>query len=98
MNKTADELAYERYKNGEYTYEDYLDVCEQEDCVPIGKALDKNGNEITNGDIVLWTDPETNEKTEFFVYDIHNEELVKLYNDYSECEALPSECEIIFKI
>lgn len=35
MNKTADEIAYERYKNGEYTYEDYCDVCLQEDCEPI---------------------------------------------------------------
>lgn len=32
MNKTADELAFERYQNGEYTYEDYLTVCEIEEC------------------------------------------------------------------
>lgn len=34
MDKTADELAYERYLNGEYTYEDYLVVCEIEECEP----------------------------------------------------------------
>ena len=31
---TADELAYQRYCNGEYSYQDYLDVCEQEGCEP----------------------------------------------------------------
>ena len=31
---TADELAYERYCKGEYSYQDYLDVCEQEGCEP----------------------------------------------------------------
>ncbi len=34
MEKTADELAYDRYKSGEYTYEDYLAVCEIEECEP----------------------------------------------------------------
>lgn len=29
---TADELAYQRFLNGEYTYQDYLDVCEMEEC------------------------------------------------------------------
>lgn len=33
--KTADELAYERYKRGEYTYEEYCDVCTIEDVEPI---------------------------------------------------------------
>lgn len=33
--KTADELAYERYKRGEYTYEEYRDVCTIEDVEPI---------------------------------------------------------------
>jgi len=37
MEQTADELAYERYKNGEYTYDDYLAVCEQEECEPTKK-------------------------------------------------------------
>lgn len=32
---TADELAYERYLNGEYTYDDYVDVCEIEECEPL---------------------------------------------------------------
>lgn len=34
MDKTADELAYIRYKRGEYSYEDYVAVCEQEECEP----------------------------------------------------------------
>ena len=29
---TADELAYQRYLKGEYTYQEYLDVCEMEEC------------------------------------------------------------------
>ena len=37
-DKTADELAYERYKNGEYTYDDYLTVCDQEGCEPLPKV------------------------------------------------------------
>lgn len=34
MDYTADELAYERYKQGEYTYEDYCDVCKNEEVEP----------------------------------------------------------------
>lgn len=33
--KTADELAYERYRRGEYTYEEYRDVCTIEDVEPL---------------------------------------------------------------
>lgn len=33
--KTADELAYERYRRGEYTYEEYRDVCTNEDVEPL---------------------------------------------------------------
>lgn len=35
MDKTADELAYMRYKEGKYTYEDYLNVCANEECEPL---------------------------------------------------------------
>ena len=35
QNKTADELAYSRYLNGEYTYQDYVDVCDVEECEPL---------------------------------------------------------------
>jgi hypothetical protein len=35
MDMTADELAYERYKAGEYSYEDYCDVCSIEECEPL---------------------------------------------------------------
>lgn len=34
LQKTADELAYERYLVGEYTYEDYVDVCNIEEVEP----------------------------------------------------------------
>lgn len=34
MDCSADELAYQRYLNGEYTYQEYLDVCEIEECEP----------------------------------------------------------------
>ena len=34
MDKTADEMAYEKYQKGEYTYEEYADVCDHEECEP----------------------------------------------------------------
>lgn len=34
-DKTADEIAYERYKTGLDTYEDYLAVCTVEECEPL---------------------------------------------------------------
>ena len=33
-DKTADELAYDRYCNGDYTWNDYVDVCALEDVPP----------------------------------------------------------------
>lgn len=57
-------------------------------------VLDKNGNEIHNGCLVHWTDPETKEVTDYAVYEEPTEEMVKLSNSYGECEALPSECEV----
>lgn len=32
---TADELAYEYYLNGKYTYEDYCSVCDEEGTDPL---------------------------------------------------------------
>lgn len=32
---TADEIAYKKYQDGEYTYQDYVDVCTQEECEPL---------------------------------------------------------------
>ena len=32
---TADELAYERYKRGEYAYDDYVSVCDIEETEPL---------------------------------------------------------------
>ncbi len=36
---TADEIAYQEYLKGEYTYEEYLSVCEIEETEPL-KSLD----------------------------------------------------------
>lgn len=59
------------------------------------KAYDKNGREIHKGDSVIWVDPETGNKTEYEVYEEPTEEMVKLANDYGECEAFPCECILI---
>jgi hypothetical protein len=32
MDYTTDELAYEMYLRGDYTYEDYCDICNIEEC------------------------------------------------------------------
>ena len=37
MDETADELAYKRYLAGEYTYEEYLVVCDIEETTPMPK-------------------------------------------------------------
>lgn len=36
---TADEIAYLHYLNGQYTYQDYLTVCETEECEPQPECL-----------------------------------------------------------
>lgn len=59
------------------------------------KVFDYNGIEIKKGNKVIWTDPETNHKEIFEVYEKPREDLVKLWNQYSECEALPKECIVI---
>ena len=38
-DKTADEIAYDRYLNKEYTYEEYLDVCVLEGIEPMPQLL-----------------------------------------------------------
>ena len=60
-----------------------------------GKAISADGRVMHVGDRVLWRDPETGESTEYVVYDVHSADLVRLSNDYSECEALPGECTIV---
>ena len=61
-------------------------------------AYDRNGKEIHTGDRVIWTDPETKQETVYDVWDERpTEDMVKLANDYGECEALPGECQIIPK-
>lgn len=59
------------------------------------KAYDTNGAEIRKGDNVIWVDPETGTQTEYQVYDEPSSEMVKLANEYGECEALPQECIVI---
>ena len=39
---TSDELAYKRYLKGEYTYQDYVNVCNLEDIEPL-KEIKKEG-------------------------------------------------------
>lgn len=60
-------------------------------------AYDTNGNVIGKGDIVLWTDSETFATTAYEVYEEPTEDMVKLWNDFGECEALPSECIVVLK-
>lgn len=60
-----------------------------------GKAISANGRVIHVSDRVLWRDPETGSSTEYEVCHVHSAELVKLSNDYGECEALPGECTIV---
>lgn len=59
------------------------------------KILDCNSIEIKKGSKVIWYDPETNSREIFEVYEKPTEDLVKLWNQYSECEALPKECIVI---
>lgn len=68
---------------------------EAEEWDDFGVAYDKNGVEIHEGDMVMWVDPETGRKARYEVYDTPTEDMVKLYNKYGECEALPSECVVI---
>lgn len=51
MDKTADELAYERYLRGDYSYEDYIAVCEQEDVEPL--MITKNETIMERIDLYL---------------------------------------------
>ena len=64
--------------------------------------LDRNGKTIKVGDMVRWLDPcveltqeELDELPfEYEVYKISGD-IVYLASPWSECEALPSECEVI---
>lgn len=60
-----------------------------------GTAIDRYGREIHKGDTVVWTDPETKAPTIYDVYEEPTEEMVKLSNDFGECEALPEECSVL---
>ena len=58
-------------------------------------AYDENGKEIHKGDTVIWTDPETGNEAEYEVYEEPSSEMVKLSNQYGECEAFPEECVVV---
>lgn len=58
-------------------------------------ARDCWGYPLKVGQRVTWRDPETQERKEYEVYEIHSAELVKLSNAYGECEAQPHECKIL---
>ena len=60
-----------------------------------GIAYDRNGHEIHKGDTVIWTDPELGYDAEYEVYEEPTEEMVKMANDYGECEAFPHECMVV---
>ena len=55
-DKTADELAYERYKNGEYTYDEYVTVCKQEECEPLPELKEAWGDYKAYDKEEGWTD------------------------------------------
>lgn len=59
------------------------------------RPTDINGVKIDEGDTVVWTDPETGSKQEYTVFGTPNNDMVKLYCNCGECEALPEECEVI---
>lgn len=63
-----------------------------EDSLPV----DCEGNTIHEGDTVEWTDPaDEDRKVIYTVFDTPNEEMVKLWCEDGECEALPEECRVI---
>lgn len=53
---------------------------------------DKEGKPIRKGDIVWWIDPETKAMAKYEVYKEPTMEMVKLWSESGECEALPTEC------
>ena len=61
-------------------------------------AVDRNGNILSAGDKVTWTDPETGEAKECTVYGEASDGMVRLVSQYGEYEALPSECELIIEL
>lgn len=55
---------------------------------------DKLGNDIEIGDEVIWVDPDIEGRDlnrVWTIFDIQSEELVKIEDDFSEAEVLPSE-------
>lgn len=63
--------------------------------VNMEKVIGRNGQEIHKGSVVMWMDPETGRKIKYGVYEEPTSEMVKLANDYGECEAFPHECIVV---
>lgn len=82
--------------NSDPTDEELLDYLRKNLCEE-GHAYDANSCEIQEGDRVLWRDPETGNTAEYVVYEKPTEDMVKLWSDFGECEALPKECVIRMK-
>lgn len=61
-------------------------------------AVDCNGNILSAGDKVIWTDPQSGDTTECTVYGEATEGMVRLVSQYGEYEVLPSECELIIDL
>ena len=59
-------------------------------------AKDINGVEIHVGDTVIWQDPDPQGVgiASYEVYEVR-EDMVRLANKHSECEALPQECAVV---
>ena len=59
------------------------------------KVFDCNGIEIRKGGKVIWLDPEGVSSGIYNVFENPREDLVKICNEYSECEVYPDECSVI---
>ena len=103
FNQIMCKQCFERYvANAKYYQEDkpyesrnYYDMLARLEEAGLWKVSDKEGNVLSKGSKVIWTDPETGESAEYEVYDEPSEDIVKLSNEHGDCEALPEECVII---
>ena len=107
---TRVEITYDGYLSimgwdGKEGCGDNAETFKREEIERLYTAMREMGNEevprdcwgypIEVGQRVSWCDPETGERSEYKVYEIHNEELVRLTSPYGECEAMPHECKIL---
>lgn len=103
LNQIMCKKCFERHiANAKYYQEDkpyesrnYYGMLARIEEAGLWKVSDKEGNVLSKGSKVIWTDPETGESAEYEVYDEPSEGIVKLSNAHGDCEALPEECVII---